>query len=287
VVATASRNYKLRLQGIASPAGQIPLRDLAEIGQALQMTATRIARQVVGAERPGRAPAFIDRVSEIRLTGLTEGSTVLELTLGDETALPLADSEEDTIARRLEECFGAIAANRPPNWASPLVRESIGRLISRAEAAGASEVTASWGANGTTAQQVIALGQVDVTVWKVVDEQETEVVTMSGLLDKVDLRARRFRIHDDVGHDITLEDVIDLDTAARLIGRRVIARGVAERAGDKVARIVEPTLTLEALPGQWTVPPPAEVPAGGVVPRGGISGVTSEEVDDFLAELRV
>jgi hypothetical protein len=286
VVATTSRNYKLRLEGIASPPGQIPLRDLAEIGQALQLAATRIARQVVGAERPGRAPAFVDRVSEIRLTGLAEGSTVLELTLGDETALPLADSEEDAIAQRLEESFGAIAANRPPSWASPLVRESIGRLVARVEASGASEVTASWGANGSTGQQVIAVGQVDATVWKVDEEQETELVTMTGLLDKVDLRARRFRIHDDVGHDITLEDVLDLDTAARLIGSRVVARGVAERSWNRVARIVEPTLALAMLPDQWTALPPAEVPIGGVVPRGGISGVTSDEVDDFLAELR-
>lgn len=284
--ATASRNYKLRLEGIASPPGQIPLRDLAEIGQALQAAATRIARQVVGAERPGRAPAFVDSVSEIRLTGLGEGSTVLELTLGDETALPLPGSEEDTIARRLEESFGAIAANRPPTWASPLVRESIGRLVARIEAAGASHVTASWGANGSAGQQVIAVGQVDATVWKVDQDQETELVAMSGLLDKVDLRARRFRIHDDVGHDITLEDVLDLDAAARLIGRRVVARGVAERSGNRVARIVEPTLALETLPEQWTAPLPSALPIGGVVPRGGISGVTSDEVDEFLAELR-
>jgi len=286
VRATASRNYKLRLEGIASPPGQIPLRDLAEIGQALQAAATRIARQVVGAERPGRAPAFVDSVSEIRLTGLGEGSTVLELTLGDETALPLPGSEEDTIARRLEESFGAIAANRPPTWASPLVRESIGRLVARIEAAGASHVTASWGANGSAGQQVIAVGQVDATVWKVDQDQETELVAMSGLLDKVDLRARRFRIHDDVGHDITLEDVLDLDAAARLIGRRVVARGVAERSGNRVARIVEPTLALETLPEQWTAPLPSALPIGGVVPRGGISGVTSDEVDEFLAELR-
>jgi len=282
----SSRKYKLRLEGIASPPGQIPLRDLAEIGQALQTTATRIARQVVGAERPGRAPAFVDNVSEIRLTGLGEGSTVLELTVGDETALPLPGSEEDTIARRLEESFGAIAANRPPTWASPLVRESIGRLVARVEAAGASQVTASWGANGSAGQQVISVGQVDATVWKVDQDQETEFVAMSGLLDKVDLRARRFRIHDDVGHDITLEDVLDLDAAARLIGRRVVARGVAERSGDRVARIVEPTLALETLPEQWTAPLPSALPIGGVVPRGGISGVTSDEVDEFLAELR-
>lgn len=285
MIALALRNYKLRLEGLPSPAGQIPLRDLAEIGQALQLAATRIARQVVGAERRGggRTPAFIDRVSEIRLTGLAEGSTTLELSLGDDQALAMPGSEEDIIANRLEESFGAIAANAPPGWASPLVKESIGRFISRVDAAGATQVTASWGRNGSV---VATVNQLDLAVWAVDDDPETELLSMTGHLDKVDLRARRFRIRDDVGHDITLEDVVDVDSAAHLIGRRVTARGVAERSGDRVARIVEPTLFPEELPTEWSRRPANELPMGGVVPQGGIQGVTAEEVDEFLSGLR-
>ena len=281
-----TRNYELRLEGIPSPPGQIPLRDLAEIASALQLAATRIARQVVGAERPGRAPAFVDRLSEIRLTGLAEGSTVLELSVGDEQSLPMPGGDGDVLTERLEQSFAAIARSSPPEWASPLVRESIGRFVARVDAAGADRVVASWGANGTRRQQVIALGDLDPSVWVVDEDQETEQVTMAGLLDKVDLRARRFRIHDDVGHDIILEDVVDVDSAARLIGQRVTASGTAERNGERVARIIEPTLTAERLPDEWLAQLTYEIPLGESVPKGGIAGVSGDEVDQFLAEIR-
>ena len=154
------------------------------------------------------------------------------------------------MAHRLEESFEAIASNSVPVWASPQVKESIARLISRVESAGAVRLTASWGSNGTSNEQTIAVAEIDVAVWMVDEEHEIEQVSVTGRLDKVDLRARRFRIRDDVGHDITLEDVVDLDNAAHLIGERVIAHGAAEHVGDRVGRITEPILTPERLPGR-------------------------------------
>ncbi len=281
-----SRNYKLRLDGISSPPGQIPLRDLAEIGAALQQTATRIARQVAGAEGRGRSPSYVDRVSEVRLTGLEAGSTILELSLGDEEALPMPGADEDVIAQRLEESFGAMANNTAPDWASPLVKESIARFVSRLESAGAERLTASWETDGTSSELVIPVNEINPSIWTVDEEHQTEQVSAAGRLDKVDLRARRFRIRDDVGHDITLEDVVDLDSAAHLIGQRVVASGVAERSGDRVVRIVEPTLALERLPEEWSATLPMELPPGGPVPSGGIPGVSASEVDEFLAEIR-
>ena len=215
-----SRNYKLSLDGISSPPGQIPLRDLAEIGAALQQTATRIARQVAGAEGHGRPPSYVDRISEVRLTGLGIGSTVLELSLGDEDSLPLPGTDEEVIAHRLEESFRAIATNTVPHWASPLVKESITRFISRVESAGAEHVKTTWANNGHADQQVIDVDQIDISVWAVDEAHETEQVSLTGRLDKVDLRPRRFRIRDDIGHDVTLEDVVDVDSARHLIGKK-------------------------------------------------------------------
>jgi hypothetical protein len=281
-----TRSYELRLEGIDSPPGQIPLRDLADLGGALQQTVTRIARQVAGAEGPGRHPSLIDRVSELRLTGLGEGSTVLELSLGDEAALPMPGADEDEIARRFEESLMAIATNIPPSWVSPQVKESIGRIVSRLESAGATSLTASWATDGSAVEQVIVVNQIKPAVWVVDQEHETEQVSMTGRLDKVDLRARRFRIRDDVGHDITLEDVSDLDTAAQLIGQRVVASGAAERNGERVVRITGPVLALERLPEEWFATLPGELSAGGPVPTGGIPGVTKADVDEFLTEIR-
>jgi len=280
-----SRNFELRLEGISSPSGQITLRDLTELGSALQLTATRIARQVAGAEGPGRAPNHVDRISEIRLTGIGQGSTVLELSVGDEEALPMPDSDGDIVARRLEEAFVAIATNEPPEWASPLVSRSIGKLVAHLETMGAERMVASWGTGPTAASQVIAVVNLDDTIWNVTSERQTEVVTVTGRLDKVDLRARRFRVRDDVGHDISLEDVVDLDAAARLIGQRVAATGVAERSDMRLMRIVEPTLALEHLPADWSAQPLEVIPARGAMPSGGIVGVSEGDVEEFLAEI--
>jgi len=281
-----SRNFELRLEGISSPKGQITLRDLTELGSALQLTATRIARQVAGAEGPGRTPNHVDRISEIRLTGIGEGSTVLELSVGDEAALPMPDSDGDIVARRLEEAFGAIASNEPLSWASPLVSRSIGKFVAHLETTGAERVVASWGDGFTAVSQVIAVSELDETIWYMTLERQTEVISVTGRLDKVDLRARRFRVRDDVGHDISLEDVVDLDAAAHLIGRRVVATGIAERAEEKLLRIVEPTLTSEDLPADWTAHPLDVIQAEGVMPAGGIAGVGEDEVEAFLAEIR-
>ena len=282
------KTYSLRLEGLSVPDGEISLRDLVEIGGALQTMATRIARQVGNSEGRGAPPASIDRMSELRLTGVDKGSTTLLMRLGDVGALPFIEGgEEGLLIEHFEDGFTAISKNAPPKWASPLVVEAIGRVAARVHASGATRATTSWGFGTEIKPQVtIDLSAVDLTVWKVEEQKETERVRMTGRLDKVDLRARRFRVRDDVGHDITLEDVVDIDAAATLIGRRVVASGVAEREAGRVVRIVEPTLTSEELPPDWFVAPVSELPIGAPIPRGGIPGVTVEEAEAFLAEIR-
>jgi hypothetical protein len=285
-VTVTSRNYELRLEGISSPSGEISLRDLTEIGSALQLTATRIARQVAGAEGPGRSPSHVDRISELRLTGIGEGSTVLKLRLGEDSTLPLLDSDDDIVAQRLEETFFAIATNDPPGWASPPVKQSIGKFVSHLATAGATRMTASWGNDDVVGSQVIAVTELDDSVWHVDNTRQTEMASVTGRLDKVDLRARRFRVRDDVGHDINLEDVVDVDAAALLIGQRVVATGAAEHDDTRLVRIVEPTLLPEEVPASWSTELPLEVLASGPMPSGGIPGIGTAEVEEFLAEIR-
>jgi len=281
-----SRNLELRLEGISSPSGEISLRDLTDIGSALQLTATRIARQVAGAEGPGRSPSHVDRISELRLTGIGEGSTVLKLRLGEDSTLPLLDSDDDIVAQRLEETFLAIATNDPPGWASPPVKQSIGKFVSHLTTAGATRMTASWGNDDLVGSQVIAVTELDDSVWHVDNTRQTEMASVTGRLDKVDLRARRFRVRDDVGHDINLEDVVDVDAAALLIGQRVVATGAAEHDDTGLVRIVEPTLSPEEVPASWSTELPLEVSASGPMPSGGIPGIGTAEVEEFLAEIR-
>jgi hypothetical protein len=283
-----TKTYSLRLEGLDVPDGEISFRDLSGIGEALQLMATRIARQISGYEGRGGTRATLERMSEIRLTGVAKGSTALLMRLGDPDALPYIEGgEEELLNERFEDGLEAIAANTPPEWASPLVKESIGRVAARVQASGARRATTSWGfADKLEPNVVIELVAVDLAVWKVEEEIETHRVQMTGRLDKVDLRARKFRVRDDVGNDVTLEDVADIDAAATLIGQRVVATGVAERENGRVVRIVEPSIAAEDLPANWFEVPASVVPIGLPIPKGGISGISTTDVEEFLEEMR-
>ena len=283
-----TKTYSLRLEGLDVPDGEISFRDLSGIGEALQLMATRIARQISGYEGRGGTRATLERMSEIRLTGVAKGSTALLMRLGDPDALPYIEGgEEELLNERFEDGLEAIATNTPPEWASPLVKESIGRVAARVQASGARRATTSWGfADKLEPKVVIELVAVDLAVWKVEEEIETHRVHMTGRLDKVDLRARKFRVRDDVGNDVTLEDVANIDAAATLIGQRVVATGVAERENGRVVRIVEPSITAEDLPANWFEVPASVVPLGLAIPKGGIAGITATDVEEFLEEMR-
>jgi hypothetical protein len=280
------RNYSVHLRGLSAPEGQISLRDIAELAGSLQLVATRIARQVLGTERPGRSPDVADRISEIRLTGLRGGSTTIDLVAGDPEMLPLIGDETDQFTRRFEDTLRGIATNRPPEWASPLVRKAVSKVVGHLRETGADTTSVEWIEDDTLVEQVMVIADLDDTVWEVAGERATESIVVSGRLDRVDLRSRRFRVRDDLGNDIMLDDVVDTVRAGHLIGERVVAAGVAEREAGRLVRVVEPTLQPELLPSEWSASVPDSPPLGGMAPRSGIPGVTSDEVEEFLKEIR-
>lgn len=286
-IAVAVRNYQLHLEGLATPSGQISFHDLVSLGGSLQLVATRIARQLLDAERRGPAPDLVDRMGEIRLRGVREGSTTLELELGEDGALPLIGDEVDQFVGRFEETLSAISENRPPEWASPAVRQSVSKVIRSLHAVGAREATwsSSSGGHGRWNRRTLVVQDLDDTVWLVTAEHENESVKVSGRLDLVDLRTGRFRVRDDVGHDVRLEEVVDVDAASRLIGQRVTVTGTADRVEGRLLRVLEPTLMPEQLPGDWTSPLADSAPVGSPPPRIGVSGVTALEVEDLLREI--
>ncbi len=284
-----NHEYSFRLTGLDAPNGEISMRDLVEIGGALHLTTTRIARQIAGQDGRGRSTAAVDRVSELRLSGVGQGSTVLEMHLGDAGTLHLQNGDEELVATRFEEIVDSIASNQAPTWANRLIIDAVGKVADRIAASGATSLDASRGIGSSAAKwRVIEMAKVDFSVWRAeYSELAMEHATVTGRLDKVDLRARRFRVRDDVGNDIALEDVVDIDAAAHLIGQRVVASGVAEQERGRTVRIVEPVLHREELPAAWFESPGQGVPLGGTILEPGIDGVSAAEVDEFLAELRV
>lgn len=281
------QSYVLKLDGMEVPSGEIPFRDLADLADALQLSATRIGRQIGRVEGPGRTPHGIDDASSLRMRGLGAGSTAIDFVLGNAESLPDV-TDEVQIKDRFEEIVAGIASNRPPEWVSPLVAKAAERVAASLVATGASYF--SFASTGPHERLItpspVAVGTLDSTVWKTGPEITTEALTVTGMLEAVDLRANRFRIRDDIGNDIRLDDVADLEAAARLIGTRVVATGTAERDDRNRVRLVEPVVGAEKMPSQWVEMPIAGGGTGGRIPERAVADVSDEEIEAFLAEIR-
>jgi hypothetical protein len=283
----SEQSYLLKLDGMAVPKGEIAFNDIANLAAALQLTATRIGRQVGRVEGPGRTPHGIDSASSLRLRTLHEGSTQIDFVIGDTGSLPNM-SDETLIRERFEEIVASVAYNDPPEWISPLIANAAEKIAASILGSGAKYF--SFSSSGLNGHRIIdapvAVASLDCTVWHVDPEIVTETLTVSGELEAVDLRSNRFRVRDDVGNDIRLEDVADLEAAARLIGHRVVATGLSERDDKNRVRLVEPVLVAESLPANWLAMP-SKVDGPGVhIPDAPVAGVTDAEIEDFLDGLR-
>lgn len=277
------RHYTMRLSGLSTRDGQIAFGDLADLAGKLQAVTRRLARQLGGSEGPGRSPGTLDDLSRLTLTGLGSGSTVLEFDLGDRDTLNLPGAMDDQIADRFEEIVAGLAANSRPVWVSPAVGDAVEDLARVLKGSGATNVRVT--RDGDVVAQVVP-PQVDSTVWLMPRERDQRQTTVSGTLFAVDTHARRFRLTDDLGNDITLVDVDDPDSVARLVTGRVSASGVAEfDENGKLRQLLAPSLQPFDLPDTWRRPEPHEPLLVGGGLGEGIPGLTDDEVDEFLASL--
>lgn len=76
-----SLSYQIRLKGLDSPGGTIPIKALKEICDLLLGTAERGLRLAIegNSVRPGRLPNWLTKSLELTVTGLGKGSTVLNI----------------------------------------------------------------------------------------------------------------------------------------------------------------------------------------------------------------
>ena len=295
--ALTQEQIELQLQGMAAPDGTIALSDLAGMAGALQLLTTRIARDLDGSAGPGRTSGLLDSIAQLRLGAIAEGSTRLVLEAGNDQALPVPLPLEIEIFDRFWLILDGLATNQRPGWVTPLIAEaasSVGTAL-----ASAKTVTFSGSSRGQVRPQVrVAPEQVSRTVWTMDPEQTTRAgVTVTGMLEMVDLRRLQFRIHDDVGNDIVLDE-IENASAAALVGQRVSADGEATVDDNgRVTRVRSARVELVTLPTEWTragrdvgqATDWAELSAALAGPGpgfGGIDGVTSDDVEEFLTSLR-
>lgn len=216
-----NKDVELLLMGASVPDGEIALRDLAALVDALQEVTTRIGREVVHTPGPGRTVKFMEQFAQLRLRSIQSGSTVLTFAKGPTDKLDVDSPEEQLADDRFWEIVKAIGDDHRPDWVTDLIAESAAKLVNALQDAAPRAVLRA-AARGAVE---IESARVHVETWVTKRRSTDDVMIARGRLEKVDLRSHEFRVRDDVGHAIDLKHVEDDVTAARLVGQWVLARG--------------------------------------------------------------
>jgi len=262
MASTERPTVRIRLRGGQWADGEIPLTDLAKIGEATQLVVRRIGRELVEQRRPGRAAAAVERATALTLIGLRPGSTILEVA-GVEPGVADVfdlDLELDLSARALDLWVRGLEALSAPHdkvpelpvgfdyamsqamddWLRPLRNyESVG-LVSRIGSANVAT---------TVVPRTARLRLREVQPQPSLPWVSSTNQAMSGYLYQGNLNTGGFTLEDDTGHSVRLQVAPDLRAeAARLLNSRVQAVGKPEvnEAGRLSSFIVT---YFEPLPG--------------------------------------
>ncbi|CAM3432567.1 hypothetical protein OCAE111667_09740 [Occultella aeris] len=241
---------KIRLQETALAPGEITLADVAAIAGRLQELSTRVSRWVADIDGAGRGPRIVEAAAALRLSGVEEGSTVLMIDRGMHDALDFDMPFERDVTAKYWDVISGLSADRPPSGAPAAVRESAIALLDALERA-APLVTVVRTSGGRVEFRP---GNRDRAVWQVQRKQVgIEQITIAGRLEMVDLRNSKFRIADDVGNRIMLEDVENAEAISRdLVGKRATASGVPTHgAKGRLISLTAPTIEPAPVPAQW------------------------------------
>lgn len=290
---STQESITLRLSGTSVPPGEIALSDPASLANTLQLLATRIGRQLIGQTGPGRTAGGAERATRLTLAGISEGSTRLRLTAGAADTLALDDPFEEQVLDRLWEVFHGLQRDARPGWATgQIAQAAVAFVDSVAAAAHKCEVTGRRGQRERP-RAVVRPQAVDRDVWTRLPAEPERVPqsAVTGELDLVDLRARRFRVRDAVGNDIVLEEVENTAEAAALVGQRVRAVGTGVRgARGHITKLVEPQVSDADTPAGWLDRAPRDLTgifAAQLAPSlEGVPGVDDAEQKALLADLR-
>lgn len=215
-------DLEFRLIGGPAPDGEIRLRDLGALTEALQEVSLRIGRDSINATGPGRTKQFMEEFTELRLSAITTGSTRLLLSRGPTDKLDVSLAEQRLVDDRFWELIAAVGGDARPDWVSELIAESAAKLVVALKNT-APQVEAS--SPGRPLVR-IATAKIHSETWVAPRSHVTTERSAAGLLEKVDLRTHDFRIRDDVGQGVDLRNVVNDVIAAQLVGQWVVARGV-------------------------------------------------------------
>jgi hypothetical protein len=282
--------FEFRLIGADTPKGQIDVDDAVAILQKLQELATKIGRVETGAEQRGRPGKKVERVARLRLVGLKEGSTVIQVErVSDEGTLEFDLEHEQGFDAVFSEIIQAIGSDERPEGISDSIAETAGDLVAVLRKA-APEV--EFGTSGV-ARRKFKTAETHRETWLPTRENAAhEPVTVVGRLYAVNLKSHRLQIQDDVGNEFALPKVHNDDEVGHLLGRYVSVTGTPERdLRGRVTQVHGAVITaapqLGADAGVREAVSLDEILAAAPGPiSGGIPGLTEEEADAFYEALR-
>jgi hypothetical protein len=286
VVAMDKYDLNLRLSGTSSPSGEITLEALSKIAGGLQELATRITRYVIGQYGPGRTPDTAAKISTLRLRGISTGSTQLAVGFGEPNTLDFDTSLETEVAGRYWEIIDGIGTSVRPHWATDLIAESALHLCDALrETAQTVEVSRNDGRVAKWASTVVSRSP-----WQSAAAIGEQAITVSGILEKVDLYDRRFRIRDDVGNTVALNEVQDADHVGRLVGQRTVATGLpVTSTGSRTLGLSGVSIAAAPTPPDWVPGEYADIEAIFAAAPGpdpaGVKSLTDDDLDPFVAAL--
>lgn len=216
------KEIELRLVDAGAPSGEIAVKNLTALATALQELMIRISRNVVNTTGPGRAKQFMEEFSQLRLHSVEPGSTVLRFSKGPTDKLDIDLPEQAIADEHFWEIMQAIGQDRRPSWVTDLISESVGKLVNAVHAAAPTVVLGS----PSRPDVRIVSSAVHVETWIPLRvHPEGVFMTITGRLEKVDLRSHEFRVCDDAYHTVNLKHVQSATTAAQLVGQWVVAQG--------------------------------------------------------------
>lgn len=250
-----SEQIEIRLSGGGDPSGEIDLAVLGPLSSALADFSTRIARWRADRAGPGRTPSTLRGLSQLRLRGVEHGSTVLAVQRASDEYLDFDDELSVDVQEQFWRLLGVIGRGAVDPDLPDLLRETVASLIDALSAAG-TDVTVR---SRSHAERMVTIHprELDRERWLEPRQHLKDDSAVFGLLEMVDIKSRRFRIRDDVGNSIALEQVVDVDAAATLVASRVRAEGsLWSRRGVPLLRGVtivaaEPVVLGGGVTGDW------------------------------------
>ena len=256
--------YQLRVKGLTTPDGTIPVRALVELLQGLVDTAERGLRLAIQGEsvKRGKVPAWLENAVDLNLTGLKTGSTVLAIearTFGDTIGSHLQNQEQgfnqvlptDTALSLVGKSVkDATAENLESNYYDAGVLNSLLELKGFFKTYANTVELCSEGQ--TQPEFVLSSPDMEKVEKLKKGTPEPQAFVVSGLLDEIEHSNRRFHLMLDDGRAISGrvdEEFMTIEGLRDLWGKPVTVKGMVYFKPSGKVQLLEAQLIGAVEPG--------------------------------------